>query len=97
MSRIELSPGVLDDFDRILAHLLRFEAHDPQERIDNILQAIEVLATSPLIGRPVDEDLRELVIDKDAAGYLALYHYAAEIDVVFVLALEHQREGGYAR
>jgi hypothetical protein len=30
-------------------------------------------------------------------GYLALYQYVDEIDTVFVLAVQSQREAGYAR
>jgi hypothetical protein len=33
--------------------------------------------------------------DSGASGYVALYHYAGEGDVVTVLALGHQREAGY--
>lgn len=40
--------------------------------------------------------LRELVIGKRARGYVALYRYVAEIDVVFVLAIRSQREAGWA-
>jgi hypothetical protein len=39
--------------------------------------------------------MRELVIGRDARGYVALYRYAPEIDTVFVLAIRSQREAGY--
>ena len=50
-----------------------------------------------MIGRPVDdsEDLRELVIDFGASGYLALYRYEPALDAVTILAVKHQREDGY--
>ena len=97
MSRIELAPEVADDFERILDHLVSHDAADPAGRIGEIVQAIDVLAGNPLIGRPAPQDLRELVIGRRARGYVALYRYVAEIDTVFVLALRSQREAGYRR
>jgi len=56
-----------------------------------------VLDQDLLIGRPVHEDKRELVIGRRSRGYVALYRYVAKIDTVFVLALRSQREAGYTR
>jgi len=97
MSRIELAPELVEDFDRILEHLDRHGADDPPSRIREIMHAIDVLEHNPLIGRPVDEYTRELVIGRRSRGYLALYRYVAGIDTVFVLALRSQREAGYTR
>lgn len=97
MARIELAAELVEDFDRILEHLARHEAGDPPSRIREIIEAIDVLEHNPFIGRPVDENTRELVIGRRSRGYLALYRYVAEIDTVFVLALRSQREAGYAR
>lgn len=97
MSRIELAPEVADDFDRILDHLATFDAKDRNERIDEIIQAIGVLENNPLIGRPVAGKMNELIIGRDAHGYVALYRYVAAIDTVFVLAIRAQREAGYVR
>ncbi len=54
-----------------------------------------MLERNPLIGRPTQGDLRELVIGRRARGYVALYRYVAELDVVFMLAIRSQKEGGY--
>ena len=98
MSRIELMPAVGDDFARIADHLAEFDVTDISLRIHEIIEAIAVLEHNPLIGRPVnalDDDTRELVIGRQARGYVALYRYIAAIDTVFVLALRGQREAGY--
>jgi toxin ParE1/3/4 len=95
MARVELAPEVLDDFDRILDHLARFEVVDAPTRINEIVQAIQILTHSPSIGRPVKGGKRELVIGKDSHGYVALYRFVASIDTVFVLAIRSQRESGY--
>ena len=95
MSRIELAPELGDDIERILEHLAGHDVDDAPARIREIIQAIDVLAHNPLIGRPVEGGKRELVIGRRSRGYVALYRYVAEIDTVFVLALRGQREAGY--
>jgi plasmid stabilization system protein ParE len=95
MSRVELAPEVGDDLDRILEHLLASQDTDTPSRIEDIIKAIDVLERNPLIGRPVRADMRELVIGRRVRGYVALYRYVAELDVVFVLAIRGQKEAGY--
>jgi plasmid stabilization system protein ParE len=94
MPRIAFAPEVLDDFDRFVEHMERFGVADIAGRIDEIVQAIDILQHSPLIGRPVRLGRRELLIGRDARACIALYRYVANIDTVFVLALRSQRERG---
>ena len=49
-----------------------------------------------MIGRPTSPDMRELVIGRRSHGFVALYRYVPDLDIVFVLALRSQREAGYA-
>ena len=95
MSRIELAPEVREDFDRILDHLDQYQVENPVARINEIVAAIGVLETNPLIGRPAESSKRELVIGRRSHGYVALYRYVAEIDTAFVLAIRAQREAGF--
>jgi plasmid stabilization system protein ParE len=61
-----------------------------------ILEATAILQDHPLIGRIVEDGRRELVISRGKTGYIALYRYDEARDIVFVLALRHQREAGFA-
>lgn len=97
MSRLETAPEVLDDFDRFLDHIARFDVGSAPERIAEILQAVQILVNNPLMGRPVRGGKRELVIGRGARGYVALYRYVPKIDTVFLLAVRSQREAGYKR
>lgn len=97
MARVEIASEVLDDFDYILEYQAQLQLGDGAARVMEILHAIDALAHNPLIGRPVSGGKRELVIGRQARGFLALYHYVDEIDTVFVLAIRSQREAGYAR
>ena len=97
MSRIELAPEVREDVDWILDHLDQYLVDNPAARIREIVEAINVLETNPLIGRPAENGKRHLVIGRRTHGYVALYRYVAEIDTVLVLAIRAQREAGFGR
>ena len=55
-----------------------------------------LLETNPDIGRLLTDHavLRELIIRFGDSGYIALYRYELELDVVYVLAFRHQKEAG---
>jgi toxin ParE1/3/4 len=97
MARIGAAPEVFDDFERSFGYLAEFEVEDVPGRMPEIVQAVDVLTTSPLIGRPVEGGKRELVIGRGSRGYIALYRYVPEADTVFLLAVRSQREAGYGR
>lgn len=94
---MELASEVLDDFDRFLDHMAQFEVPDAPDRIDEIIQAIQILTHSPQVGRPVRGGNRELVIGRGSHGYVALYRFIARLDTVFILAIRSQREADYDR
>ncbi len=96
MSAIELAAEVGEDFERILDHLANYQVENAGQRIREIIGALDVLEHNPLIGRPVANGKRELVIGRRSHGYVALYRYVAEMDIVFVLAIRSQREASYA-
>lgn len=96
LAPIEFSERIADDIDRIAAHLAEYEVADASDRIAAIYHAIDALEYNPLIGRSVESGDRELVVGRDARGYLVLYRYAPGNDTVYVLGIRAQREAGYA-
>lgn len=95
MPRVETAPEVLDDLDRFFDHLTAQGVGDIAARLQALMDGLQLLAYSPLIGRPVARGQRELVIGTGARGYLARYRHVPAVDTVFVLALRHQREQGH--
>ncbi len=95
MTHVILSRQVKDDFDRIFDFLFEHAPEYATLRIEAIISAIDVLASSPMIGRPVSEGQRELIISTGASGYLALYRYDPVADTIYVLAVRSQRERDY--
>ena len=95
MTRVEIAPDVPADVDRIFDHLFLYAPETAVQRIEDIISAIDILTTSPMIGRPMPLGQRELVISGVSNGYLALYRYDALADVACVLAIRSQREQRY--
>jgi toxin ParE1/3/4 len=97
VAQVELAPEVFDDIDRIFDHFEKYQDTNAGARIEEIMQAIDVLGVNPLIGRRMAGGKRELVIGRKPRGFLALYQFIEVIDTVFVLAVRSQREAGYER
>jgi plasmid stabilization system protein ParE len=94
VARVVLAEGAQADLDRLFEFLAAEDPPAAGEAIDIVLDALDVLERHPLIGRPCEEGLRELVISRGHTGYVALYDFYEAEDVVLVLALRHQREAG---
>lgn len=94
MTRIVLSEQTKSDLDRIFDFLIEFAPDTTEKRINDIVVAIDILQTSPKIGRPTAFGLRELVIST-GSGYLALYRFDPIEDIAYVLAIKSQRELDY--
>ncbi|MEY2841998.1 MAG: hypothetical protein RI920_35 [Pseudomonadota bacterium] len=77
--------------------LAQSDVPDAAARIAEVLDAIQILSHSPLIGRKVKGGKRELVIGRASRDYVALYQDISDVDVAFVLALRAQRESGFKR
>jgi len=95
VAQIVYSARAIENLEHAFGFLL---AESPQAAIaaaEAIESAVNTLAAHPLLGRRVEEDLRELVISFGATGYIALYRFVVQDDTVRVLALRHQREIGY--
>ena len=95
MTRWLVSADAAQDLEALVDFLSIHQAEYAVETIDLILNALNILEQHPHIGRLVQNQLRELIISRGKTGYVALYEYDQESDVVLVLAIRHQREAGY--
>lgn len=97
MARLSYSLRSLADLERLTDFLRESDPAAALATVDLITEAMQILANHPLVGRPVEDDVRELVISRGKSGYLALYGYEVAHDAVLILAVRHQREAGYAQ
>lgn len=94
MARLVFAPAALNDLERLAAFLLDQSQRQAAETRPLLVDGLQVLKRHPLIGRPAEHGLRELLISRGRSGYVALYRYLVESDTVLILALRHQREAG---
>jgi len=92
LSRLVFAPRALEDLDRLADFLLEQSRRVAKETGPLIVEALLALKRHPLLGRPVERGLRELLISRGRSGYVALYRYDPATDVVLVLRVRHQRE-----
>ena len=95
MARLIYSARALDDLERVTDFLVDTDPAAAAVTVDLIAEAVAILARHPLIGRPAERGLRELVISRGRTGYIALYSFETAQDCVLILAVRHQRETGY--
>jgi plasmid stabilization system protein ParE len=95
LARLIYSRIALLDLEKLTDFLLEVDPSAAAETVELIEEAVAVLKRHPLIGRPVESNLRELIISRGKTGYVALYSFEADQDAVLILAIRHQREAGY--
>ena len=92
MPKLLFAPRALHDLERLADHLLELSPEFAAETAPLIVGALGVLRDHPLIGRPAEAGLRELLISRGRTGYVALYRYNPDDDAVLLLRVRHQRE-----
>ncbi len=95
MARLIYSGRAFADLERLTDFLIEADPSAAAETVGLIEEAVELLRRHPLIGRPVEYGLRELIISRGRTGYVALYGFEEDRDAVLILAIRHQREAGY--
>jgi plasmid stabilization system protein ParE len=89
------SEQALADLERLTGFLIEIDPLAAAETLGLIEEAVALLMRHPLIGRPVEFALRELVISRGRTGYVALYSIEEDQDAILILAVRHQREAGF--
>ena len=95
MPTVGLSPRALEDLERLAEFLLEEEPTAAAGTAALIMGGLRALADHPLLGRPAAGVLRELVISRGRTGYIALYTFDEQRDLVWVQHIRHQREAGF--
>lgn len=95
MARLSYSEQALADLERLTDFLIETDPSAAAETVGLIEEAVALLTRHPLIGRPVESAMHELVISRGRTGYVALYSFEPGQDAVLILAIRHQREAGF--
>ncbi len=95
MAKLSYSKQALADLERLTDFLIETNLSAAAEAVELIEEAVNILIRHPLVGRPVECELRELAISRGRSGYVVLYCLEDDQDAVLILAVRHQREAGY--
>jgi len=96
VTRLVFSPSALQDIERLAEFLMESDPVAAGATADVLAGGLKILEHHPLIGRPAELGYRELLISRGRTGYVALYKYGVERDAAIILAIRHQREGGFS-
>jgi addiction module RelE/StbE family toxin len=92
--KIVYAQQAVDDFLRLTDFLIESNPTAALATVELIEEAIMLLGRHPLIGRLVDDVLRELIISRGKSGYVALYSFEQNRNTILILAIRHQKEVG---
>jgi plasmid stabilization system protein ParE len=100
MPHVILSPEARNDIERFANFLIENEALEQAQQVFMVIaEALRVLEHSPQAGRVYALEklphARELIIKYGKSGYVALYTFETERNLVIIHAIRHQRELGY--
>lgn len=95
MAQVVYSHNALTNLERAFAFLVEHDPNAASAAAGAIRHAVETLASHPLIGRRIEGEVRELIISYGKTGYIALYRFLPEQNLVRILAIRHQRELDY--
>jgi len=95
MAQVRLSARAFADLERIFEFIADRDPARALQTVQRIREAVMILERHPLIGRPVEEGRRELVMAHGRGTYVALYRWLPADESVLVLAIRHGREAGH--
>ena len=96
MIEVVYATRAVADLEGLVGGLLEADPQRARQVIRRVAEAVELLGSHPLLGRPAESGLRELVISQGDTGYVALYRYLPGEEAVLVLSIRTQEEAGYA-
>jgi plasmid stabilization system protein ParE len=95
MPRIIYSGQAQYDLSRLYVFLGEKDIAVAQRAMQAIDVSVKSLTKNPTLWRVIEHGLRELIIDFGKSGYIALYDYHQDADLVEILAIRHQLEDDY--
>lgn len=94
MSQVRLSARANLDLVRLYEFIAQYDVAVADRAVDAIIASLDILQTMPqgcplVAGR---KDIRKLVINFGASGYLAFYGYDPLADTSTIASILHQKE-----
>lgn len=97
MPSLSWTPQAVADVQRLYRFLAHRDLNAARNAVSEIRNSVKILAHQPASGRPIEalsSAYREWPVNFGNSGYVVLYRI--DTDVVYVLAVRHQREMGWS-
>lgn len=85
-------PQAKDDLEQIFDYFTRNCAIDSAARMAELSARLNILAHTPLLGKPLAQHRRELLIGKRRQIYAVEYEYVPRLDTVFIVSIRSRRQ-----
>lgn len=96
MPQIKYTEQIRNDFERLSTFLEINAPEKVSEAMETIFDKFDLLLTFPEMGSPVASkkinNLRKLFIPYGQSGYVALYSYDSDDDLITLQSIRHSRE-----
>jgi plasmid stabilization system protein ParE len=73
LAKLSYSERALTNLERLTDFLIENDPEAAAETLELIEEAVNLLIRHPFVGRPVEYELRELIISRGNTGYVTLY------------------------
>jgi plasmid stabilization system protein ParE len=95
MSYLSYSAQAQYDLGRLYIFLSEKDIAVAQRAMTTIDLSLAELAKNPTLWRVIEYGLKEYIVDFGKSGYIVLYDYDEDADLIEILALRHQLEDDY--
>lgn len=94
MSHVKLSDSAMLDAKRLYDFLAQYDFNAADKSSLALVKALKQLQSRPTIGTPVPDrsNIRKVVVDFGASGYLIFHKRYEKTDTNFVARIIHQKE-----
>lgn len=95
MATVRLTARAFAHLEHIFEFIAKSEPKRALTALQRIREAVLILERHPLIGRPVEDGRRELVVSRGRSTHIVLYRWLPTDETMLVLAVRDARQAGY--
>jgi len=95
MASVRLTARAFAHLEQIFEFIAKTDPRRALTTIEKIREAVLILERHPLIGRPVEDGRRELIVSRGRSAHVVLYRWRPTEEMILVLAVRDARQAGY--
>ena len=95
MATVRLTARAFAHLEQIFEFIAVTDPKRALTTVQRIREAVMILERHPLIGRPVEEGRRELIVSRGRLAHVVLYRWIPADETILVLAVRDACPAGY--